>query len=263
MPDMCSQLDAVICQTMPQPIQCLSAMITILVPAFNEAAVIEAMIRDLHRRLTLTEPYELLIVDDGSTDATPAILDALARDDATLRVLHHERNQGLGAALATGFHLARGRIIVTMDADQTHPPEMIAPLVAACTGDFAVGSRYIPGGGMVGVPWLRVVLSQVANGIFRLLFATPLRDITSGFKAYSKACVEQLTVVSPGFDAQLEITMRLVKQGKTFQEVPYQLRNREQGESKMRYLRLIPRYTRTLCNLLKYRWNLGKTPYDG
>lgn len=237
-------------------------MITILIPAYNEEAVITAMLRELSQRLTLREDYEILVVNDGSADATGHMLAELQSELPALRVVTHAVNQGLGRALATGFREARGRIIVTMDADLTHPPEMIAPLVEACTGDFAVGSRYVRGGGMINVPWWRVAISQVANGIFDLIFATRLRDITSGFKAYQTPCIQGMSIKSNGFDVQFEITIRLLKQGATFREVPYQLRNREMGESKMRYLSLIPRYARTFYQLFRYRWNLGKTPYD-
>ena len=237
-------------------------MITLLVPAYNEDAVIERLLRGLRERVQLPEDYEILVVDDGSTDATPGLLDAWSARDSVVRVIHHPRNQGLGAALQTGFHAARGRVIITMDADLTHPPELIGPLAAACdTVDVAVASRYVPGGGMAGVPAWRVAVSRVANTLFQLLFATRLRDITAGFKAYRAERVRGLALVSRGFEVQLEITVRLLKAGATTCELPYTLKNRELGASKMRYLRLLPRYARALAGLFRYRWNLGKTPY--
>lgn len=238
-------------------------MITLLIPAYNEEAVIETMIRTLSAQAQLPEDYEILVVDDGSTDATPRLLDALRGEYPALRVVRHARNQGLGAALSTGFREARGRVIVTMDADLTHSPALIAPLVAACDGvELAVASRYAAGGGMRDVPWWRVALSRVANRLFQWCFATQLRDITAGFKAYRAAGVRDLPVVARGFEAQLEITIRLLKRGVTFTELPYTLVNRAVGESKMRYLALLPRYVRTLFHLFRFRWNLGKTPYD-
>jgi dolichol-phosphate mannosyltransferase len=177
-------------------------------------------------------------------------------------VVTHEQNQGLGCALRTGFRSAKGRIIVTMDADLTHPPELIGPMVEACTVDMVVASRYVRGGGMANVPWWRVWLSQMANGVFRLLFATRLRDITAGFKAYRVEILQDLDVAARGFEVQLEITVRLLKRGVSFRELPYVLKNRELGASKMCYLRLIPTYLTTLVELFRYRWNLGRTRYD-
>lgn len=237
-------------------------MITILVPAYNEEAVIESMLHELQQRLNLQEEYEILVVNDGSSDRTPELLASLRQSIPALRVVNHEQNQGLGRALATGFQQAQGRVIVTMDADLTHPPELVAALAAACTkSDFAVGSRYVHGGGMIGVPWWRVWISRVANFGFQVLFATKLRDITSGFKAYRAECIRGVPIIARGFEVQFEITIRLLKCGATFIEVPYQLRNRALGQSKMRYLSLIPRYAHALFTLFRYRWNLGKTPY--
>lgn len=237
-------------------------MITILVPAYNEEESIERLVAALDERVKLDEPYEILIVNDGSSDGTPIMLSALEQRYPQLRVVHHAKNQGLGRALQTGFHEARGRIIVTMDADLTHPPEMIKPLLDACTGDFAVASRYVPGGGMARVPAWRVALSRVANGIFQLMFFTRLRDITAGFKAYRAERVQSMKLAARGFEVQLEITVRLITQGATCKEVPYVLTNRERGASKMRYLQLIPVYATTLWQLFRHRWHLGSTPYD-
>lgn len=228
-------------------------MISIVIPAFNEEAIIADMIRSLHLRVGLAEAYEVIVVDDGSTDATPGILQELADADPRLRVVRHPQNLGLGAALLTGFQAAQGRIVVTMDADLTHTPEMIPQLVEACTVDFVVASRYVVGGGMVEVPAWRVVLSRVANIGFQVLFLTRLRDITSGFKAYRTERLRELAITSRGFEVQLEITVRLLKSGATFVELPYVLKNREAGESKMRYLRLIPRYLHLLISLIFLR----------
>lgn len=218
--------------------------------------------KTLHETVQLEEDYELLIVDDGSNDATPAILARMQPDYPKLTVVTHPQNQGLGSALHTGFRSAKGRIIVTMDADLTHPPELISPMVDACTVDMVVASRYVKGGGMADVPWWRVMLSVIANNIFRLLFATRLHDITAGFKAYRKEAIQQIEVAARGFEVQLEITVRLLKQGVSFNEIPYILKNREAGASKMRYLRLLPTYALTFFELFRYRWNLGRTRYD-
>ena len=237
-------------------------MITLLVPAYNEEAIIERLVATLHDTVHLQEEYELLVVNDGSTDRTQELLAGMQARYPSLQVVNHPRNMGLGSALKTGFRAARGRIIVTMDADLTHPPEMIAPLIAACDVDFVVASRYVHGGGMRGVPWWRVALSRMANWGFQCLFATRLRDITAGFKAYRAESVRQLDVAARGFEVQLEITIRLLKQGATFRELPYVLKNREVGVSKMRYLKLLPTYLATLLELFRYRWGWGKTRYE-
>lgn len=237
-------------------------MITILAPAYNEEAVIERFVTELERRLTLNEDHELLIVNDGSRDSTKQILEDLQTQYPMLRVVHHPHNKGLGAALETGFRAAKGRAIVTMDADLTHPPEIIQSMIDQLEhADVCVASRYVKGGGMQDVPWWRVWLSVIANGIFQVCYGTRLRDITAGFKAYRREAIQAVSITSSGFDVQLDITIKLIRNKVRFAEIPYVLKNREQGESKMRYMKLIPRYAKTMMRLILLRWfGIGAIP---
>lgn len=226
---------------------------TILAPAFNEADVIEAFVT-----ATLAEmspDWELLIVDDGSTDETPVILERLSHLDDRLRVITHEVNKGLGQALRTGFTGAAGEVIVTMDADQSHPFELVPRLVEACAdADAAFGSRFVDGGGMVGIPKKRSAISVVGNGVFRLLFATKVRDLTTGLRAYRAEVVRDLDLRAKGFAIQLEISTNLIAARRRIVELPLVLKNRTAGESKMRYLPLLPTYIWTLFSMVWLRW---------
>lgn len=226
-------------------------VITILLPAYNEEATIARVIEAIHAEVRLDggEGYEILAVDDGSTDATPRILADIAAHDGALRVIRHPENLGLGAALKTGFRAALGRLVVTLDADLTHPVSFIREMVNAGDTDVVVASRFVPGGGMDGVPWWRVVISQVGNVVFHALFHTTLRDITAGYKLYRAELVRELPIESNGFEVQLEITIRLLKRGATFREIPYTLTNRTAGESKLNYPKVIARYMRLLVVL--------------
>ena len=128
-----------------------------------------------------------------------------------------------------------------MDADLSHPLDLLPDLVAGCgTADACYGSRFVPGGGMVGVPLWRSAISQVANIILRAAYRFPTRDLTTGYRAYRAEAVHGLDLVGEGFETQLEITIRLIAAGKTITEVPLVLTTRVAGESKMRYLSLIP-----------------------
>lgn len=227
--------------------------LTVLVPAYNE----ELVIRDFVTAVapSLPEGSELLVVDDGSTDATPKLLDELVGEVGALRVVTHERNRGIGAALATGFHTASGDVIVTMDADMSHPADLATRLASGCgAADAVYASRYVAGGSMEGVPLWRVAISRVANGVMRLAFRTSVRDLTTGMRAFRREAVRDLRLDATGFEAQLEITVRLLTAGRRIDEVPLVLRNRSAGESKMRYLRLAPRYARTFVRMLEVRW---------
>jgi dolichol-phosphate mannosyltransferase len=227
--------------------------LTVVVPAYDE----ELVIRDFVEATApaLPDGSELLVVDDGSSDATPKLLAEMVGEFDGLRVVTHDRNQGIGAALATGFANATGDVVVTVDADMSHPVALVTRLAEGCRdADAVYGSRYVPGGAMEGVPQWRVLISRLANGVMRLAFRTRVRDLTTGMRAFRSEAVRDLRLDATGFEAQLEITVRLLAAGRRIDEVPMVLRNRSAGESKMRYLRLAPRYARTFVRMLKVRW---------
>lgn len=231
----------------------MAASVTILAPAYNEEAVIEDFVKAVLS--VIEEGWELLIVDDGSTDHTPDLLLDLAANHPELRLVTHQENRGLGAALATGFAAAAGDVIVTIDADQSHPLHLIPDLVSGCADAEAVfASRFVRGGGMIGVPAVRRWISRVGNVALRLLFLSPVRDLTTGFRAYRGSEIRSLRVDSTGFEVQLEISVRLLARGAHIAERPLILENRSAGQSKMRYLAVIPRYGRLIPKLLRIRW---------
>lgn len=227
--------------------------VTILAPAYNEEASIDRFVDAVSARLE--DGWGILVVDDGSTDTTPDRLRSLAAADPRLRVVTHAQNAGIGSALSTGFAEIPDGLIVTMDADLSHPLDLLPALVDGCaTNDACYGSRFVPGGGMVGVPLWRSSISKVANVILRAVYRSLIRDLTTGYRAYRAEAVRELDLVGSGFETQLEITIRLIAAGRTISEVPLMLQNRVAGESKMRYLRLIPAYGAMALRLLGLRW---------
>lgn len=227
--------------------------ITILAAAYQEEEVIGPFVGAMAG--VLGDGDELLIVDDGSTDATPTLLARLSGEHAALRVITHERNRGLGAALATGFAAATGDVVVTMDSDLSHPADLVPALVAACeSADAAYASRFVAGGGMEGVPAMRAWISRVSNAVARFLLRVPVRDMTTGFRAYQRQALEALSLRGTGFEAQLEITVRLVDRGARIEELPLMLRTRAAGESKLRYLPLLVPYSGMAIRMAALRW---------
>lgn len=227
--------------------------VTVLAPAYNEEAAIDLFVSEVSDRLE--DGWEILIVDDGSQDSTPERLRQLTTGNPRLRVVTHPQNLGIGCALATGFAAIPDGVIVTMDADLSHPLDLLPDLVAGCaSADACFGSRFVRGGGMVGVPLWRSSISKLANLIFRALYRSPTRDLTTGYRAYRADAVHNLELIGTGFETQLEITIRLLTAGRTINEVPLVLRTRVAGESKMRYLRLIPAYGAMALRLLGLRW---------
>lgn len=230
-------------------------MITVVIPAYNEEEVIKKLIEDLEEKISVNQALEILVVDDGSTDHTGKILDQLSRVYQNLRIVHHQVNQSLGGALRTGIRAATGDIIVTLDADMTHPPELMAKMVESLRdNDVCVASRFVRGGGMVNVPRYRVVISRLANSAYRFLFHSPVMDNTTGYKAYRAELLKSIEIEESGFAVQLEIVTKLLRKKARFTEVPFLLTNRKLGRSKLRYLRAIPHYVTRVMQLLLVRW---------
>ena len=230
------------------------AMITILAPAYNEEPVIEKFVLTVMKTLHGVFSFELLIVNDGSIDKTGEILSRLQKDYDNLVVVTHPVNRGLGAGLCTGFKHARGDVIVTMDADLSQSPGLVLSLVNQIDkgGDLVIGSRYVLGGGMEGVPWWRQAISLLGNMLIRTITGIPAKDCTSGLRAYKKCLLNDLKEVGNGFDVQLTLLRQLyINRSPIIKEVPLLLKERVAGQSKMRYLTLIPKYILLLAKPIK------------
>jgi dolichol-phosphate mannosyltransferase len=189
---------------------------------------------------------EAIAVDDGSRDDTFAKLAEIASTYPFLRVARHPRNRGMAAALRTGIAEALAErersvdVLAFMDADLTHAPEdlprLIAP-IAANQADFVLGSRYVPGGRMIGVPWARRTVSVVGNAAVRSLLKVRVGDLTSGFRAARAQVFRAITLQEQGFGIQLEGTVKAYRAGFRVGEVPITLGVRKNGYSKMAYTR--------------------------
>ena len=224
--------------------------VSIVAPAYNEEKAIRYYISQVVSYMQTLKGYdwEFVVVNDGSSDDTGNILQELKDIIPQLRVFNHEINRGLGKALETGFAMAQGDIIITMDADGSHNPSVISSLLEKIKeADVAIASRYVFGGGMAcKIPLYRRLSSLIGNEIMRRALRWPVHDGTSGYRAYRKECVEHIKNLPAGFEVQVEILKRLKKSGKSFVEVPFILDNRIAGQSKMVYWKLVKPYL-TMC----------------
>jgi dolichol-phosphate mannosyltransferase len=228
--------------------------VSLIVPALNEEAVIG---RFLDAALGEVGPdWEIVVVDDGSSDSTAQLVEDHAATDERVRLYRHVQNQGLGAALRTGFGAARGKVLVTIDADLSHPFDVAHILADFCLegADAAFGSRFVPGGGMEGVPAFRRAVSRVGNIVFRFVFWSSIRDMTTGLRGYRTEVARSTNTSEPGFAIQLELSVQLLAQNRSVVEVPLVLKNRLAGESKMVYRTLLPRYMWAVVRLMGTRW---------
>lgn len=203
-------------------------MISIVVPTYNEAATVPHLAARLAAALE-GRRWELVVVDDGSPDGTADVASRLA-PALPVHVVRRPGKLGLASAVVAGFAAAQGATLVVMDADLSHPPEVVPSLVDALQGgiDLAVGSRYVPGGGIVDWPLRRRVVSRVACLMGSLL--VPVRDATSGFFALTRPVVEGAHLNPIGFKIGFEVMAR--GHYEKVVEMPYTFRDREAGRSK-------------------------------
>jgi len=209
---------------------------TLIVPAYNEEGAIRKTIESLRSYLTQAGPYELLVVNDGSTDATRQILEELAKEDSALTVVHHSRNGGYGSALKTGVRRARGPLIVITDADGTYPNERIPELVAKCGEgwDMVVGSRT---GDEVTYPLIRKIPKVFLKAYASWIARQPIPDINSGLRVFRRDLAEQYLHFLPGgFSFTTTITLAMLTSYRRVLFVPIDYRPRI-GKSKIKPIR--------------------------
>jgi len=210
--------------------------VSLMVPCFNEAAALPGLLErlaDMNGRLEA--PWAVLFVDDGSMDATFALLEEAARSFPWLRVVRHGRNLGLGAALRTGLANLESPIVCTADADGTCPLEVYPALVKLVEegADVAIGSPWHPASDPPECGLGRRILSRGASLAYRLATGRALYSWTSIARAYRRAALAQIPFRSDGFDAVAEILLGAVVAGLEIREVPMKLGVRRQGRSKI------------------------------
>ncbi|MBV9101629.1 MAG: polyprenol monophosphomannose synthase [Candidatus Dormibacteraeota bacterium] len=183
---------------------------------------------------------DVLVTDDASPDGTGQIADAIAAREPRLTVVHRPGKQGVASAHVAAFRraLAQGYdAVVEMDADFSHPPEVLPALIAACAdADVALGSRLVPGARMLSRSRLRSFLTRAGCAYARSVLRLPLRDCTGGFRCTRSDALRRLDldgVRSRGYAMQLELNQAWADAGMRFAEVPITFRDRTAGRSKM------------------------------
>ena len=215
--------------------------VAVCLPTFNEAENVGAMVDAV---LAVFDENaidgRILVIDDASPDGTAAIVDERARDDPRVGVLRRARKEGLGRAYRDGFRRALDNgteVVVQMDCDFSHDPVVIPALLAALDdADFALGSRYVRGGGVVGWPLLRQAISKSGCLYARLVLGVRVHDLTGGFKAWRADVLEYLlgrSVEARGYAFQVQMTYEALLSGYRVREIPITFRDRVRGTSKM------------------------------
>jgi dolichol-phosphate mannosyltransferase len=215
----------------------------LILPTFNEIENLEAIVAAAAKALAGAAPdgFRILVVDDSSPDGTGRLADRLAVEHDWLHVLHRSEKNGIGPAYLAGFAHALDHgagYVMEMDSDFSHDPADLARLLQAVYdgADLALGSRYVPGGGVSEWGLLRRFISEGGSTYARIVLGLSVRDLTGGFKCFRREVLEAIHfdgVRSQGYAFQVELTYRAVQAGFRVVEVPIVFRDRQQGTSKM------------------------------
>ncbi len=211
--------------------------ILVAVATYNEIENLPSLVQAIHEELPAAN---LLVVDDNSPDGTGTWCDEFANQAPWFTCLHRAKKLGLGSALRAAMLAAIEQnyaLLITLDADWSHPPNLLPQLVQASeNAEVVIGSRYCPGGRIEGWPWRRLMASRTINWATRFALGLPIRDCSGNYRAYQTKCLEQLrweNLQDDGYAYLEEILWHLKLLGCQFAEVPIVFTDRRAGESKI------------------------------
>ncbi len=205
--------------------------LSVVIPVYNEYDTIETL---LTRVMSVGLADEIIIVDDGSTDGTRKLLQELAPDHEVINLILHEKNQGKGAAVQTGFKAATGDLILIQDADLEYDPRdyvtMLKPIRDG-VADVVYGSRFLGAPRRVTMFW-HMVANKMLTLMTNLLYNSILTDMETGYKLFKSEIIKNIPLRSKRFNIEPEITAKLLKRRVRIFEVPITFNPREYEEGK-------------------------------
>jgi dolichol-phosphate mannosyltransferase len=220
--------------------------LSVVIPARNEAELIESTLRALLGQLASEGmDYEVLVVDDGSTDGTAGVVARVAAEDPHVRCARNDGPLGFGRAVRAGLERFTGDAVALVMADGSDDPRDVVLYfrVLEAGYDCAFGSRFMPGAEVRDYPRLKRVINRVVNNGIRLVFQHGYNDTTNAFKAYRREVIEQLhPLVSPHFNITVELPLKAVTRGFSYAIVPTSWTNRTAGDSKLQLKEMGSRY---------------------
>lgn len=244
--------------------------VVIVIPTYKESSNISQLIESTRNHLTNSgNELHFVVVDDNSPDGTADVVKDMARKQKDVHLILRPTKMGLGSAYTDAFgwilvNLPSSDVVVQMDADLSHPPELVQKMIDAIGegADFVIASRYVGmGGGVDSWPLRRRLISKGANTLARLFLGIRIKDITSGFRAIKIDIIRELlasNLSSKGYEYQVESAYAVSKLGKggrknnnkgaVVVEVPFVFRNRVSGESKLT-MKEILRFIKTVVLL--------------
>jgi len=222
--------------------------LSILIPVRDEEENVKIIYNDIKNKITCTN-YELLFVNDFSTDLTTNVLDEITQQDKKIKYINNHR-KGLGGAISLGIKKSQGKYICIMMCDSSDTVEDLNKYYEIITKenlDAVLGSRFIKGGKTVNYPTIKYVLNRFGNLLAKFLMWTDLNDFTNGFKIYKKEILMSLfPLVSESFNIFFELPLKTISRGYNYKIIPIAYYNRTVGEAKFKIDELGSKYIFTL-----------------
>ncbi len=222
------------------------SLYSVVIPARDERESLPTTLRAIAEEFrSRSIPFELVVVDDGSTDGTEDLLSALRAELPELHPVRNDGDHGFGRAVVRGFDAARGDAVVVMMADAADDPKDAATYWALLQQGYecVFGSRFIRGGRVHEYPRVKLLVNRVANLFIKGLFTIPLDDTTNAFKAYRRTVIDGCRpFLSPHFNLTIEVPLKAIVRGYSWTVVPISWRNRRHGAAKLKIKEMGSRY---------------------
>jgi dolichol-phosphate mannosyltransferase len=220
--------------------------LSVVIPAHNEAASLGETLREVTAELERqTVDYEILVIDDGSTDGTESLVRAVEDENARIRFLPSGYPRGFGFTVRYGLDNFTGDAVAIMMGDGSDAPEDLVSYLRLLEDgyDCAFGSRFIRGGAVRNYPRPKLILNRISNFVIRMLFRHGYNDTTNAFKAYRREVIDTVQpFLSNHFNLTVELPLKAIVRGHTYGVIPISWTNRKEGVSKLRLQEMGSRY---------------------
>lgn len=231
-------------------------VVSVVLPVFNEGETVEPVLRALDS--AISSPHELIVVWDFDGDTTRPVVERLMGEIPALAGLRNDLGRGVLNAMKAGIGVSKGEFVLISMADGSDEPEVVDSMVSLARGgaDVVAASRYMPGGGQIGGPLAKRLMSRAAGLTLHWFAGVPTHDPTNNFKLYRRTFLDATQIESTaGFELALELTVKATLAGRRVAEVPTTWRDRTAGQSNFKLRKWLPHYLHWYVVAFRGRWN--------